>query len=167
MNCDDRYPEISKYADCQARHYIFWGMSPTIWGRVDHRFRVLHRSFRLGDYERKVNHLAYDHWQLQTWARGLSSPKILLSPHRILVKIHQVNCVKFSKIGRFCSQKNVNNVCKLLQLLGDFDFIGFIAPNENSWRPTACDAYVQMSFDVVHFDVQLGDLRNKHTGPQP
>ena len=37
-----------------------------------------------------------------------------------MVKNREVICAKFSNSDRFCSQNLLNNVCKLLQLLGDF-----------------------------------------------
>jgi len=60
-----------------------------------------------------------------------------------------VNCVKFSFFDRFCSQNDVNNVCKVLQVpqtpYRGFapgptrdsvppDSLGYSSPNDNSWR---------------------------------
>ena len=78
-------------------------------------------------------------------------PKMSLSSITIVKHTGQeaVNCVKFSFFDRFCSQNDVNNVCKVLQVpqtpYRGFapgptrdsvppDSLGYSSPNDNSWR---------------------------------
>ena len=62
---------------------------------------------------------------------GAKLPKMSLIV--LTAKNQKTNCAKFLHVDRFCSQKSVNNVCKLLQLLEDF--IPKPATGANPWRP--------------------------------
>ena len=110
------------------------------------KFSGLENYIQTVDQARNPNYVTgqlYHQWRHHTWAiEVFKLPECRLDPPpswNILVKNLAANCAKFLNFDRFCCQKSVNNVCKLLQLQGDFHGAAIVRRASNSVVPPVQD----------------------------